>query len=78
MITKYDIDEQVKFGGEDLVVCGIMIDDHCNTTYKLKSIDDKYIRYLDESEIHTDDELNSKREYTDLNMWSFSGNSELL
>lgn len=78
MITKYDIDEQVKFGGEDLVVCGIMIDDHRNTRYKLKSIDNKYIRYLDESEIHTDDELNNKRSYTDSNMWSFSGNSELL
>lgn len=77
MITKYDIDEQIKFGGEDLVVCGIMIDDHRDITYKLKSIDDKYILYLDESEIHTDDELNSKREYTDLSMWSFSGNSEL-
>ena len=78
MITKYDIDEQVKFGGEDYIICGIMVDAHRDITYKLKSIDDKYILYLDESEIHTDDELNSKREYTDLNMWSFSGNSELL
>lgn len=77
MTTKYDIDEHVKFGGEDYVVCGIMIDENRNALYKLKPIDGQHILYLDESEIHTDDELNNKRSYTDLSMWSFSGNSEL-
>ena len=78
MTTKYDIDEQVKYAGGDYVIYGIMIDAHRNITYKLKSIDDKHMLYLDESEIHTDDELNNKRDCTDLSMWSFSGNSELL
>lgn len=79
MTTKYDIDERVKFAGEDYVICGILIDENRNTRYKLKSIDDKYVLYhIEESEIHTDDELNNKRDCTDLSMWSFSGNSELL